>query len=511
MGKMKVLLIRPPHYYWPFINEYDNFILPQSLSCLAAALRASGISVKPIDCVPLKMGWKSLHSTIKDENPDVVCVGDSESLYSNEAARAIKMAKEINPNIITIAGGAHFSNLAEESIRQYPIDFIVRGEGEETLVELVKELSDTNPTFLKIKGIVFREGNNIIETQPRPLISNLDDLPIPAYDLMPMDEYGKSRFLFSPGGITIHHSRGCISNCSFCVWWVQMAEREVKDNETIVQPRWRTKSVERTIEEIELLYYTYNKKCLIFVDDSWNIDPAWNNKFAETIFRKKLKLKWFAFMRADYLLRDEKLGIMEKLVKAGLSHISIGAERADNEDLSDLGKQCYNVDMVKEAMRMLRRKYPQVFRQVTFIVGIRNETKESMLQQLEYAKELQVDYPAFHAITPVPGTKLWEDAKRNGWLEVTDFSYYDWATPVMSSKYLDRYEIDELIYTLNKKYARTSWLLKGLFNKYSYKRDMYIWWVSVILRMFRDSILNFVNPFRLKNYVRLVKPKWYDD
>lgn len=507
---MKILLLRSPRYYWPFINEYDNFLLPQSLPCLAAALREHGFTVKVIDCMPMKIGWQSLHNLIQEEKPDIVGVGDSESLYSKEVIRTLQLVKTISPRIITVVGGAHFSNLAEESLGQYPIDFIVKGEGESTLVELVKELGQVKPALGKVKGIVFKEGDNIVETTPQPLIQNLDDLPLPAYDLMPMNDYGKARFLFSPGGITIHHSRGCISNCEFCVWWTQMGERKVENGKVKVSPRWRTKSVERTLEEIELLYYKYNKKFLIFVDDSWNIDPAWNERFADAVLKKNLPIQWFAFMRADFIIRDEKLKIMGKLVKAGLRHVSMGVERAATEDLKLMGKKCYTTDIVKEAMSILRNKYPQVFRQATFIVGIRNETKESMLSQLKYAQEMRVDYPAFHPITPVPGTELWNKAKQQGWLEVTDFSYYDWSTPVMSSKHLSRYQIDELIYILNKEYARISWLLKGLFSRHAYRRNIYIWWVLVAAKMFWDSLLNLVNPFRFKDYTQLIKPKWYD-
>ncbi|MBU4478016.1 MAG: B12-binding domain-containing radical SAM protein [Candidatus Omnitrophica bacterium] len=508
---MKVLLIRSPRYYWPFINEYDNYLLPQSLPALAAVLRQAGVCVKVVDCMPIKMGWKSLYNFIKNENPDVVGVGDSESMYVDEAIKVFKIAREINLRITTIAGGAHFSNLAHESLNQYAIDFIVRGEGEITLVELVKEISKACPDYMKIDGLVFKQGDKIIETNPRALIDNLDELPLPAYDLMPMDAYGRAKFLFSPGGITIHHSRGCISNCDFCVWWVQMSERKIENGEIKIKPRWRTKSVERTIEEIELLYHKYNKRFLIFVDDSWNIDPDWNNKFAEAILKKSLKLKWFAFLRADCVLRDEKLGIMEKLVKSGLRHISIGGERASNEDLNRLGKKCYEKDIVKEAVHVFNKKYPQVFTQVTFIVGIRGETKESMLKQLSYAKELKVDYPAFHPMTPVPGTKLWEEAKKQGWLEITDFSYYDWSTPVMASEHLSRHEIHDLLYILSKEYATLKWLLNGLLSPYAHKRDMYIWWVLVVLKMVCDSIAGFLNPFNLRQYNRLVKPKWYDD
>lgn len=460
--------------------------------------------------MPLKIGWQSLRKIIKEEKPDVVGVGDSESLYSEEAIKVIRLAKECNPSIITVAGGAHFSNLVEENLKNFPIDFIVRGEGEYAFLELLKELGKKEPDLTKVKGISYKIDDKIINNPAHSLIENLDELPIPSYELMPMSEYGKAKYLFSPGGITIHHSRGCISNCKFCVWWVQMAERKMEGGKEIFLPRWRTKSVEKTIEEIELLYHKYKKKFLIFVDDSWNISQEWNNKFAEELIKKNLDIGWFAFIRADFILRDEKEGIFEKLVRAGLSHISIGVERAVNEELEDLGKKFYREDITKECFHLLKNKYPEVFRQATFIVGIRSETKESMLKQLQYAKEISADYPGFHPLTPVPGTKLWEEAMEKGWIEVKDFSKYDWITPVMPSKYLKREQIEELIYLINKKYAGFYWLLRGLFSRSKYKRNMYIWWIIVVLRMFWYNLKRFVNPFRAKEYLGLIKPEWYD-
>ena len=508
---MKVFLIRGPRYYWPFINEYDNFLLPQSLVCLAAVLKKAGIDVRVIDCAPIKMGWNSLNNLLKEEDPDIVGIGDSESLYSHEAIRVLRIAKEVNPKVITIAGGAHFSNLIQESLQSYPIDFIVRGEGEYSLLELIRELEKPSPDFRRVKGIVFRQDNQIIETPPQPLIENLDELPLPAYELMPMQEYGKARFLFSPGGITIHHSRGCTNSCKFCVWWVQMAERKVENGKVSLYPRWRTKSVERTIEEIKLLYYKYKKHFMVFVDDSWNISQSWNEEFAEYLLKENMKLGWFAFMRADLILRDEKAGIFKKLVNSGLAHISIGVERAEDADLKDLGKNGYSQDMIRECMYILKHKYPQVFRQATFIVGIRNETRDSILRQVRYAKEIAADYPAFHPMTPVPGTEAWREAKEKGWLEIEDFSYYDWITPVMSSKYLSREEIEDLVYLANRKFLSFSWIIKGLFSPFKVKRNMYIWWLLVVLRIFIDSVKRFINPFKVKEYTRLIKPRWYEN
>ncbi len=508
---MKVFLIRGPRYYWPFINEYDNFLLPQSLACLAAVLKRAGIEVRVLDCAPLKMGWNSLGRVLKEEKPDIVGIGDSESLYEHEAVRVLRVAKEVNPKVITVAGGAHFSNLIQESLQSFPIDFIVRGEGEYSFLELIKEIEKPSPNFNNIRGIAFRQGDQIIETPPRPLIDNLDELPFPAYELMPMENYGKAKFLFSPGGITIHHSRGCIDRCKFCVWWVQMAERRAENGKVNIYPRWRTKSVKRTIEEIKLLYHKYNKRFLVFVDDSWNIDPAWNEEFSDSLMHENMKLKWFAFMRADLILRDEKSGVFKKLADSGLTHISIGAERATDEGLKSIGKKCYSSEMIKECLSLLKNKYPQIFRQITFIVGTREETKESILNQVKYAKEIAADYPAFHPLTPVPGTEAWREAKEKGWLEVEDFSCYDWNTPVMPSKYLSREEIGDLVYLANKEFISLPWIIKGVFSPFKTKRNIYIWWLLVVTSIFMYSVKRLINPFKMKEYTRLVKPAWYDN
>lgn len=250
---------------------------------------------------------------------------------------------------------------------------------------------------------------------------------------------------------------------------------------------------------------------MIFVDDSWNINQSWNEEFAERLLKENIKIRWYAFMRADLILRDEKAGIFKKLVDSGLSHISIGVERADDADLRAIGKNCYSQDITRECMHILKHKYPQVFRQATFIIGVRSETRDSIFRQVEYAKEIAADYPAFHPLTPVPGTEAWREAKEKGWLEIEDFSYYDWITPVMSSNYLSRQEIEDLVYVANKKFISPLWIIKGLFSPFSFKRDMYIWWSLVIMKIFISSITRFINPFKVKEYTSLIKPDWYEN
>lgn len=510
-NSLKILLVIPPRLFWPYMNGDDNFLVPQNMVCLAAALREKGFAVEILDCLPLKIGWRSLAKILREKKPDIVGMGENHALYENEVIRGFKLVKEILPKAVTIAGGAHFTNCYSEYIFDQAIDFIVAGEGERTMVELVAELHKTNRNFSKIKGLIYCENGKIIRTPARELITNLDDLPLPAYDLVPMNLYGRGHYLFSPGGATIQHSRGCTNGCEFCVWWTQDARRENNAAGGYqLTPYWRTKSVERTFEEIEIIYKKYHKKWLLFVDGSWNINAEYNEKFAEEMLRRKYKIDWFSFMRADCILRDEKKGIMKKLVDSGLCHTLIGIERVEKEWLAEMKKGNYSSNQSIEAFKILQSKYPQIFTQGTFIVGVQDETRESLWRQAKLSKELDLDFPAFHPLTPVPGTKQYDEAKKNNLLETTCWQDYNWATPVMSSKYLSRAEIECEVFKINKYTISVKKVIKSLFAKSKYKRNMYRWWLIVSVRIGISSLFRFINPFKNNVYSVLVKPKWYE-
>src|SRR5690606_29469866 len=136
-----------------------------------------------------------------------------------------------------------------------------------------------------------------------------------------------------------------------------------------------------------------------------------------------------------------------------------------------------------EAFEILRTRYPGVFRQATFIVGVRDETEQSMMAQVDLARELDLDYPGFHPITPIPGTAIWDKALEEGWIEEQDFNKFDWMTPVMPSRYLSRDEISYLLYQMNKKYVSLRWFLRGITSRARYKRHMYVWWLIVAAKV----------------------------
>jgi anaerobic magnesium-protoporphyrin IX monomethyl ester cyclase len=524
---MKVLFVEPPRRLWPYVNFDDNYLTKQSYLALAAYLRTHGIrDVHVLDCMPLKIGWKRLARELRALRPDVVAVGENHALYAGEAERALDLARQVLPGVVTVAGGAHFSHLSDAYLggsggarsssfpdwvgRAEPVaDFVVKGEGEQTLLELLEHVAGGSRLPSDVAGLAYRDGSTVVHTPVRDLVEDLDSLPMPAYDLVPMELYGSSRLLFSPGGTTIAHSRGCAHNCRFCVWWTQMASRRIaEDGSERLAPRWRTQSPERSVDEAQLLVSRYGKRGLVYVDDCWNLDPRWSDAFAEEVLRRNLQFNWFAFMRADYLLRDHENGVLRKLVRAGLRHVSIGAERVEAAQLESFGKRNYSADTTRRAFDVLRVHYPQVFRQATFIVGVPDETRESMWEQWRFAKELRLDYPGFHPLTPVPGTRLWDEAVERGELEATSFDSFDWATPVVSSSHLSRRDIEANLIEMERRYVTPSWLASGLASRYPYKRAMYQWFAKVSLRMGMDVAWRLLTrddgPL-----VPLVEPPWY--
>jgi len=515
----KILLVRPPRYLWPVVNESDNYMMPLGLPCLAAMIKQKmpDVEIKIIDCPPLKIGWNTLADILKREAPDVVGAGE-EALYHHEAVRLFSLAKQLNPKVVTVAGGHFFSWTVRDSLARYPIDYIVRFEGEATFLELTQSLRD-NTGVDKVKGIAYKRGTDIILNPLRPLARNLDEFPIPAYDLMPMGDYSPFGY-FWPQGATIEHGRGCIDKCNFCSLWTFWGEQAQADIETGIlnpAPCYRTKSVGRVLDEIDLLYNKYNRRYLIWADPTFNVDPKWTGEFCDRLIQRGYKdLYWWAFLRADLLVRDEKIGVLRKMVSAGMINAFIGLERADNNDLKTVSKN-YNIEVCREAFRILKDKYPSVHRQGTLLTGIRKEEKRSIFAMVDYALNAGVEFMMLHPVTPVPGTLLYQEACGNGWIEEKDFSKFDWLQPVMSTENLSLKELAALTKLASLKFILFRWFeaIRGLLSRHRYRRRLYWWFMQIFITGMcedvKDTLLNRKTAKKSSRFLTLHKPAWYDD
>lgn len=513
---IKIAYIRPPRHFWPIINESDNFLLPLGYPALAGYLREHMQNIEQVilDCCVVKMGYASLRRWLEDNKPDVVAIGEL-TMYGHEGFRAFKMAREVNPDVVNIAGGYLYSALPDWTLEQCPsIDFVVRNEGEETLRELVETLR-SGGDLSKVRGMNFRDGGRSVMNPTRPLIRNMDDLPIPAYDLSHLELYSPFGKLW-PKAITVQRSRGCNFSCPYCSWWVQEGEEVIEGNHRMPRAAYRTKSVARMVKETELLYEKFGIRYLFWVDGTWNLDNDWLDEYCSELIKRKYDLGWWAFVRADLLVQQEKAGILEKMVRAGLRHVLVGIERANNEDLKYIDKVGYDRDITKEAFAILRTKYPEVFRQGTMLTGLWEDDKDSIRGLLKYAHEIDVDFPAFHPIMPFPGTVLYEQSVAAGRIEETDFSKFDMMVPVMPTKHMTREEVSEETTWCYSNFVAKKPLrfFSRLFSPHKIRRRLHWWFLYAIGRtLFVDLIKAIKGEKKFSGFAstsQMWRPKYYE-
>jgi len=305
---MKVLFIEPPKDIWFVMGEY--LPPPYGIIQLAAYLEkeVDDAQVEVLDCNAEKVDWKRLESRVQSSNPDIVASSSLATCNTYVVARTLETAKKVNQNILTVTGGQHFTATAQESLETYPeIDVIVRGEGEQTLAELVKK-TNKKAALPKVEGISFRQGGKIIHNPPRALIEDLEDLPFPGYHLV-KDIVHKYHFSIMAGRdapyALIEGSRGCSHECTFCTQWRHW------------QATWRLKSARRIADEMEYCYRNYGSKFIWLTDDNFGAGTRAND-MSEEIIKRKLPddVTWFIQARCDDIVRNKD--VLPKLRKSGL-------------------------------------------------------------------------------------------------------------------------------------------------------------------------------------------------
>jgi len=284
------------------------------------------------------------------------------------------------------------------------MDVVAHGEGEATIVELAAALREKSPTALAaVAGISFRRDGEIIRTRHRPLIKNLDTLPMPAWDLLPMHRYGAGS-QNHPGLAAIESSRGCFDACDFCVLWRQMGDFVAEQPRPFV----RFKSVARLVEEIKIQTRTFGRRHLGWVDPCYNAHPHLPAALADALLRENISVTMSAWVRADGVVRDAQSGALARQVRGGLREVYLGVERADGDGLAAVHKTT-TMPEVRAAFRLLARDFPDVFTLGTFIYGLPGDTPETVRAIFRLAHELEMNQPFFIPLTPLPGTPFWRE------------------------------------------------------------------------------------------------------
>jgi len=327
----------------------------------------------------------------------------------NNAIRIADIAKKINPDSKIVFGGPHPTVLPEESLRNKSVDAVVIGEGEETFLEIVKK--DCN--FYNIRGIWFKENGLIVKNQIREPIGDLNNLPFPSLDSLPMNEYIKNWFQLDsvdPNliGTNIIASRGCPYNCSFCQPTL----------EKIFGKFLRKRSPKNIIEEIIQLKEKFGINAIMFQDDTLTCDHKWVFEICDEIIDNNLNIIWGFNTRAGLVSKE----LLIKVKEAGARKIFLGIESASQRILNDIYNKNITTEQVINTVNLIKKFNFKI--QGYFMIGAPTETVEEIEETIKLAKNLAIDEATFSITTPLPCTYLYEKSKSLIAKDFSEFDYY---------------------------------------------------------------------------------------
>jgi len=409
---MRTLLINPPYPY----SEFP--IMPMGLLYVGAVLENQGYEVEVLDLLVSKYSKDKIARKLEQYKPDVVGVTCVTMNYP-AASEILKYCKSLDDAVTTLIGGPHVTFAPVETLAEAPwIDIVVRGEGEETILDIVSRKKPEN-----IPGIAYR-SDGIHLTGERRLIENLDALPLPARHLFPL-----SRYHALAAHCSLITGRGCPFNCIFCVG-SKMGGRRARFR----NPRLVVDEIERGLalgfEEVNL------------EDDLFTLNHRHLNAICDEIMGRGLKFNWSVFARVDTVDAE----VLRRLKEAGCNWVCYGVE-SGNQQILDTVKKRITLDKVRESVKLAKDAGINVL--ASFILGLPGETRETMMQTVEFAQELQTYY-GFHVMAPFPGTEVREKAEEYGVEILTnDWAKYDANRPVTRTPGAS---VDDILEVLHKYY-----------------------------------------------------------
>jgi len=398
---MDVLLVNP--------NETSAQMPPLGLMYICAVLREGGFKASVIDAEIEKMDNARLETVFKKEKPAIVGVPMFTPTYS-QALNVLQIAKNADPDTKTVVGGPHATVLPEVAEHE-KVDYVVRGEGEMTFLELANFIIRGIGEKKKIKGISYKDGSKIIHNPDRELIQNLDELPWPARDTLPIEKYPGVLMPKKHPETQLMGTRGCPFKCAFC-------------SSSIFGKTMRFRNPMNVVDEAEFLIEKYKIKSLYFYDDGLNYRTDWLNTICDEFIKRGLneKIEWKGQVRVNKGFVNQEM--LNKMRKAGCWMLAWGIESGNQTVLNNIHK-AITLQEVEDAIRMSAKAGIRNFG--FFMGGNMTETKETVFDTIRFAKKLAkvgLDYAQWTLATPYPGTEFYEVCKKNNWITVDKWE--DW-------------------------------------------------------------------------------------
>jgi anaerobic magnesium-protoporphyrin IX monomethyl ester cyclase len=415
---------------------------PLGLAYMAAVLDQNGFEVKIFDCPVCEMDHNKLKTELDAYQPTIVGIGSMTPTIES-ALKSARVAKEACPNATVVMGGPHATFADTEILStEKAVDIIVRGEGEETIVELAQQ-SPQLEKISDIKGITFRKDNQIIQTSTRPFIQDLDALPRPAYKYLPMEKYRITGKTLLP----IITSRGCPFQCSFCVASQMFGQR------------FRMRSPKHVLDELEWLRDEYGAEGIAFQDDTLTFNKKRATEICEGMIERKINLPWGCGTRADVVTKD----VLAIMAKAHCNETMFGIESGCQRMRAVLKKGVTN-QHCENAIKWA--KEAGMFVTVSVILGYPGETKESLQETLDFARKLEPDDVWLCHATPYPGTYLRELVKSYGWKMSEDWELYNTMNPIFEDPALPAKEIAEMRKSFYNKFYSPKYIMRQAVKGY---------------------------------------------
>ena len=416
---MKTLLINPPQTFYPG-SESPAGNLPLGLMYVAAMLVKSGHQAEILDAfmsadMPRRNGematvglpFERIKKEIENRKPDIVGLSGPFTCQIENSVKVSDLAKQINPNILTVVGGPHVTIIPKDFLEEASsVDIAVAGEGEYIMPE-VAEYREGKRSLASIRGIAYRNNGQILVNEPRDFIQNLDALPYPAYDLVDMEKYLNPKIgyrSFRNRAISMVTSRGCPFNCCFCAVHLHMGRG------------FRPHSAEYVLRHIEYVVEKFDVKNIFFEDDNLTLDLARFEAICDGVINRKIKIGWETpnGVRADCLNRK----LLEKMKKSGCKSVFFGVESGDQQILDNVICKSLDLNRVVEVAKIC--KEINLKTGGFYIIGFPGEKKDNMQRTVDFALRLKRDYDVgmhLFMATPSYGTRLYEECKSKGYIK----------------------------------------------------------------------------------------------
>lgn len=438
---MKVLLIAPNYLkVYSYVSEEATMIAPpMGLAYIAGYLRENGIEIQVLDLAALRSNTEMERKSIMNSKADIVALAATTNTIML-AYELAKISKEVLPDAKVVVGGPHPTMEPKRTLEECKqIDYCVISEAEETMLELAKKKKDE-----EILGISYRDKNGkIIINQSRPLIQDLDKLPFPARDLLPLSKYWTPGVRRYPYAIMMT-SRGCPYSCTFC------------SNFRTQGKQFRARTPENVLAEIDHLVKDYGVKEINIIDDNFTFLPKRVKEICDGLIKRNydLELKTGNGIRADRV----SLPMLKHMKKAGFYLVAFGIESGDPGILKIMRKG-ETKDHIRNAVKWA--KQAGLLTEGFFMFGNEGEGKKEMLETIRFAKELDLSIAQFQIYTPVPGSPLFDTIKREG--------------KIFSEKWEDFNAFNEPLFEYkNSKFNLMMEMQKRAYREYYFRPKMFV-------------------------------------